>query len=177
MSLKDAAQQLKRLADPIVQSVPEKHRQTLKLWGFALTQIPVLAFIGPKVIESGDERLVVKIPLNRRTRNHVGSMYFAVLAAGADMACGLLAVNRIDEKAPGKITLIFKDFKADFLKRAEGDVLFTCSAGREIAALVDAAIATGERQNLPVEVIATVPAKFGDEPVAKMSLTLSLKSK
>ena len=31
-----------------------------------------------------------------------------------------------------KISIIFKDFHADFSKRAMGDVIFTCSAGKEI---------------------------------------------
>jgi len=31
--------------------------------------------------------------------------------------------------------------------------------------------------NMPVEVIATVPSKEGEEPVAKFTLTLSLKLK
>ena len=33
------------------------------------------------------------------------------------------------------ITIIFKDYKADFLKRAEGDVHFVCNQGKEISNL------------------------------------------
>ena len=39
------------------------------------------------------------------------------------------------------------------------------------------AIDTGERVNLPVPVIATVPSVFGDEPVAEFVITLSVKEK
>ncbi len=35
---------------------------------------------------------------------------------------------------------------------------------------------TGERQNLPVNIIATVP-EISDEPIAKFVLTLSIKKK
>jgi hypothetical protein len=42
---------------------------------------------------------------------------------------------------------------------------------------VNETITTGERVNLPVKVIATVPDKFGDEPVAEFTITLSLKEK
>jgi hypothetical protein len=81
----------------------------------------------------------------------------------------------IHTEAEGKVALIFKDFHADFLKRAEGDVRFTCEQGREIRALVRKALASGERESLPVHVTATVPSKLGDEPVAQFTLTLSLK--
>lgn len=170
-----------QLAEPVTQAVssalPSTTKETLRLLSFGLTKIPVLFFISPTVQESDDRHIVVKIALNRRTRNHVGSMYFGVLAAGADCACGLLAMRLIDEKAAGSISLIFKDFKAEFLKRAEGDVHFTCTQGEAIAELVQKTLDTGERQNLPVEVVATVPSKLGDEPIAQFVLTLSLKKR
>jgi acyl-coenzyme A thioesterase PaaI-like protein len=103
-------------------------------------------------------------------------MYFGVLACGADIAGGLMAMRLIElKKEP--VNLIFKDLKADFLKRAEGDVIFECKDGPKIQALVKRAIETGERQSEPVEIIATCPSKLGDEPVAKFTLTLSLKKK
>ena len=74
-----------------------------------------------------------------------------------------------------KVSSIFKDFQAQFLKRPEGDVHFTCTQGREIAALLTRVLETKERQNLPVQVTATVPSLSGDLPVAKFTLTLSLK--
>ena len=74
-----------------------------------------------------------------------------------------------------KVNLIFKDLRADFLKRAEGDVHFTCNQGKDIAVLVQKAIETGERVEMPVHVTATVPDKLGDDPVAEFILTLSLK--
>jgi hypothetical protein len=42
--------------------------------------------------------------------------------------------------------------------------------------LVRKAEETGERQNLPVQIVAIVP-KISDEPVAKFVLTLSIKKK
>lgn len=149
--------------------------ETIKLRSFGLIKIPLLFFISPTVIEISHERVAVRVPLNRWTRNHLHSMYFGVLAAGADCACGALAFHIMEERAKGRISLIFKDFKADFLKRAEGDVIFTCTEGGRIQEAVDLAVQTGQRQNLPVEVLATVPEQFGTEPVARFVLTLSLK--
>lgn len=156
--------------------VPESVRMTLTLQTFAFLKIPVLAFTTPVVIELNEKRCEVKIPLVRRNMNHLRSMYFAVLAAGADCACGLAAWKMISDGGQ-KIDLIFKDFQAEFLKRADGDVHFVCDEVPAIQRLVEKAAASGERENLAVQVRALVPSKYGDEPVAKFRLTLSLKSR
>lgn len=169
-----------RAAQSVVQQfvsdkIPQPWRETARLRVFGLLKIPVIFFVGPSVIELNDERCVVKIPLNRRTRNHYRSMYFGVLAAGADLGAGLLAQFLGEKHADGKIGILFKDFKADFLKRAEDDVLFICEEGPRILEAILKAKETQERQNIPVRVYATVPAKTGEEPVAEFILTLSLK--
>jgi acyl-coenzyme A thioesterase PaaI-like protein len=147
---------------------------TFALRAFGLLKIPLLAYVRPQVIERSLDRYIVKIPLTRRTKNHLGSMYFGTLAVGADCAGGMLAQEHV--RASGqKISLIFKDFKADFLKRPESDVHFTCNDGALIAEQVRQAVTTGQRQNRPVEIIATCPEKSGDTPVARFVLTLSLK--
>lgn len=151
----------------------EESRETLALRWFGLTRIPLLFYVGVSVTELTPERMVVKIPLRRRTRNHLGSMYFGVLCAGADCAAGAFAMYLIRQQ-PEHISLVFKDFKAEFLKRAEGDVEFICDQGKEIAELVTQAAASGERIERQFDVTATVPS-LGNEPVARFKLTLSLK--
>ena len=69
---------------------------------------------------------------------------------------------------------IFRDFNAEFYRRATNDVYFTCSQGHEIAAGVIRAAAHDDRVDLPLHAIATVPSE-NDEPVARFRLTLSLK--
>ena len=73
-----------------------------------------------------------------------------------------------------RISLIFGEFHAEFHRRAEGDVDFICEAGREIADLIARAAASEERVEMPVRVVATMPA-LDPEPVATFTLTLSLK--
>ena len=137
-------------------------------------KIPVLFFLGP-VVERLDEKCcAVRIPFGWRSRNHVGSMYLGALVAGADLAAGLPAARLIREKHR-KVVLIFSDLRCEFLKRADGDVLFTCDEGYAVAAAVRQADASGERVTIPVRVTATVPRKYGDEPVARFTLGLSLK--
>ncbi len=150
-------------------------RASLEVLYFGFTKIPMLFFVRPSVVAISQDQVVVKIALRRRTRNHLGSMYFGALAVGADCAAGLIAMQLI-KRQPWPISLIFKDLKADFLQRAEGDVYFTCTQGAEIASLVARAAQSDERVELPVHLTATVPER-GDDPVARFILTLSLKKK
>src|SRR5262245_52851307 len=105
----------------------------------------MLYFVRPSVVELTDEKCVVKIPLRRRTSNHLKSMYFGVLACGADCAGGLIAMRLINAEGD-RVALIFKDFQAEFLKRPEADVLFTCTEGTAIRQLVASATLSGERE-------------------------------
>ena len=158
----------------LVKMIPPVIKDTVSIRLWALAKIPLLAWVRPRILHLDDTQTVVKIPLNRRTKNHLNSMYFGTLACGADIAGALIAIRHI-EKSKAKVSLVFKDFKAEFLKRPEADTVFTCGDGKIVEALVDEAIRTGERVNAVVHVVATCPSKFGSEPVAKFELTLSLK--
>ena len=145
----------------------------LRILGF--TRIPLISYCWPEVIDISDNKIEVKIKLNRRTKNHLKTMYFGALSIGADITGGYLAMKSI-RKMKSNISLIFKDFQADFLKRAEGDVHFICKEGFRIKELVQLTEDTGERQNMCVNIIAIVPS-ISNDVVAKFSLTLSLKKK
>ena len=153
--------------------LPDSFKNTFYLRYFGLTKIPLLFYVKPSVVDKSDEHVIIKIPLCRRTKNHHGSMYFAALAMSADCSVGLLAVDLIN-KQQEKLSFIFKDFNAEFYRRACGDVFFSCYQGNEIAELVKNAISSKQRVELPLHAIATVPAE-NDEPVARFVLTLSLK--
>jgi len=142
---------------------------------FGITKVPMIWYCRPKVIVHTDEKIEIKIPLKRKTKNHLGSMYFGVLAVGADITGGFLAMNPIQESGR-KIDLIFKDFKADFLKRPEGDVHFICNDGLAVRDLVEKVANSSERHNFKLNIEAIVPS-ISSEIVAKFELTLSLKDK
>jgi len=142
---------------------------------FGVTKVPMIWYCRPKVIEHNDEKIEIQIPLKRRTKNHLGSMYFGVLAVGADITGGFLAMDPIQDSGRN-IALIFKDFKADFLKRPEGDVHFICKDGLAIKELVDKVTHSTERHNYKLNIEAIVPS-ISSEVVARFELTLSLKDK
>ncbi|AYV19890.1 MULTISPECIES: DUF4442 domain-containing protein [Vibrio] len=143
---------------------------------FGFMKVPLIWLCRPKLLELNEEKVVINIPLRRRTKNHLNSMYFGVLAVGADVAGGFMAMNKA-QKRGNKVSLAFKEVEGKFLKRPEADVQFVCSDGRLIDEMLDETIRTGERVNRPVKITAICPSLHGDEPMAEFSLVLSLKAK
>jgi len=155
---------------------PEVVRNTAIIRLFGLSKVPMIFFLSPTVKILNDKKCVLEIKLNRRSKNHLNSMYFGALCVGADCAAGLHAMRLIDQSGVS-VALSFKDMKANFLKRAHGDTLFTSDQGEDVQKLVEEAIKTGERVECPIKVVATVPKQSGGTPVATFELTLSLKVK
>jgi hypothetical protein len=147
----------------------------VRLW--SLQNVFLLWLIRPKIVELNYERCVVRVPLNFITRRRdIHAMYLGTMCMGADIAAGLIAFTIVRERRE-RVSFIFKDIRGEFLKRAEGDVVFTNNDGPLIQDLLRRANETGERQEATVHVTATVPKKLGDEPVARFELTLSVKRK
>src|SRR5258706_854786 len=141
-------------------------RETALVRLLGLTRIPVIFFVGPRVLSLDDDGCRIQIPLGYRTRNHVGSMYLGVLTVGADLASGMNAL-RVIRARHRSVVPIFKDLHAEYSKLADGDVVFETRDGRAVAEAVGKADATGERVTIPVHVTATVPEKYSAEPLAK----------
>ena len=141
-------------------------------------KIPLIGFCSPKLMELTDRRLVLKIPLGYRTRNHLKSMYFGALAIGAEMSIVLIAILKIKEHTDAggdRIDFVFKDFKIDFLKRPDGDVHFISDDIQTVVAQVGEAKNSLERINKTMKGYAVVPSIDPNERVAEFELTLSLK--
>ncbi len=136
-------------------------------------KIPIIAFMKPKVLELSQKRAVIKIKLNRRTKNHLGAMYFGALTVGAELTCALKAVELVFlKKKP--VNFLFKDFKANFLKRAQGDVHFICEQTQDVENLIEKAMKSGQREEKLIRGQAFETSNM-DEPVMTFELTLSLK--
>jgi acyl-coenzyme A thioesterase PaaI-like protein len=153
----------------------QRFKQTFGMRLFGWLKIPLLASVRPSVVELSEARCVIRVPLRRWTRNHLGSMYFGALAIGADCAGGLLAMDQI-KRSGGKVSLVFKAFQATFLKRPESDVYFICEGGEAIRDQVRRALDSEDRITEPMTIQAAVKLPDGlFEPVAEFTLELSLK--
>lgn len=151
-------------------------KATWSLRLFALAKIPLIALVRPTLIRSDGQTCVVRIPLTWIVKNHLRTMYFGALCVGADLAGGLMVMNLIRARQ-SRVSFLFKDFQAEFLKRAEGACYFTCHDGQKLAELHERAEKSGEREEDTVEVTATVPDKLQNEPVALFRLTISMKKR
>ena len=152
-------------------------KETLGVRLWALRNVFLLYFVKPSIVAVNDERCEIRIPLNWRTkRRDIGAMYLGTLCMGADVASGLIAFHLMRTRRL-RVSFIFKDLRAEFLKRAEDDVHFSCDEGANVVALVERALASGAREETTVNVVARVPKKLGDEPVARFAMTLSVKKK
>ena len=153
----------------------ERFKQTFGMRLFGWLKIPLLASVRPSVVELSETRCVIKVPLRRWSKNHLGSMYFGALAIGADCAGGLLAMDQI-KRSGGRVGLVFKAFQAQFLKRPESDVYFICEEGLAIRDQVRRTLDSEERITEPMHIQAAVKLPDGSfEPVAEFTLELSLK--
>jgi len=144
------------------------------LWSFGRFNVPLIGYLKPRLITLNEKEIVIKLKLNRRSKNHLNSMYFGALAIGADLAGGLHAFYHA-KHSNVTISLAFKSFQAQFLRRPESDVFFVCQMGEHVKEMITASQTSKERINKPVTVIAYTRYPEQPEEVARFILELSLK--
>jgi len=148
------------------------------LWKLGTFKIRLLAFISPKVVYYSQEKIVIRVKLNRRTRNHLNSMYLGALVMGAELAAGLpYAYFGTKEKL--KFSLVFAGMDSKYLKRPDSDVYFEVRDLSIFEKLLEETKKSGERQSKQVDVDAYT--FYNDstrtEKVATFTLSLSVKVK
>ena len=152
-------------------STTRKYHYMVKALSFF--KVPLLFATSPKVLELSERETAVYLPLKRKNKNHLGSMYFGALAMGAELSVALMAIKETGE-SKHKVSFIFKDFKANFLKRGSQGVYFTCEESKGVKALVKKAEQSDERVEQEFKGYAYMD-KTTKEPILTYSLTLSLK--
>jgi hypothetical protein len=151
----------------------QQFKATFFLRVYTFLKIPLIWWVRPIVLETG-KRSIIKIRLGRRTKNHLNSMYFGALAIGGELVVALKSVQTMQEKNV-RVDFVFKDFSAEFFKRADGDVHFICDEGDKVDALLARALASTERVEDSFESYAVVESSDPQIPVAKFRLTLSMR--
>ena len=159
------------MSKPSKEIALKKMKWMLFLLGFA--KIPIIGFVKPKLIKLDDKEAAVKIRLRRRTKNHLRSMYFGALAVGADVAAGLHAFY-FAEKMGKKVSFAFKGMNAEFLMRAESDIIFISEDGATVKDAMNRSLELGERINEPINVLAK---NSKNETVATFEMIVSVRVK
>ncbi|HAU0473237.1 TPA: DUF4442 domain-containing protein, partial [Legionella pneumophila] len=135
------------------------------LWFFSHFKVALIGYLKPKLIQLTDNEIVVRLPLTRRSRNHLHSMYFGALAVGADIAGGLHGFYHA-KQAKCKVSLAFKSFQAQFLRRPESDVYFICTEGDVVKKMIEESKKSGERINKPIHIKAYINYLTHPEEIA-----------
>lgn len=150
-------------------------KETLLLRLFSWKTIPLLWWIQPSMLQNDDKKTILKIPLTRRTRNHLKVMYFGALAMGGEACIGIRAMQTI-QKSKKPVDFLFNDFECQFLKKSKGDVHFICDQVSEVEAFINEVISkNGERLEKKFSSYAVVPSIDPNEVVAKFSVTMTAK--
>jgi acyl-coenzyme A thioesterase PaaI-like protein len=146
------------------------------LWLFGLAKIPMIGYVSPKLILMDDKKIVIKVPYKRKTRNHLKSIYLGALVVGADLVAGFHAFA-IGKELNKNLSIVFKDFHAEFIKRPMSEVYFVCNEGLEVRKMIHDSSESGERitRNIPIEAFTNYPDDT--ELIANFSLGLSIKVK
>ena len=151
-------------------------RFKLFFWYFCHFKVVLIGYLKPRLVKLDEKEIVIRLPLSRRSRNHLNSMYFGALSVGADLAGGLHGFYHAD-LAQCNVALVFKSFQAQFLRRPESDVYFVCSEGEQIKAMIHETNTTKERITKPVHIDAYTDYPEKTNKVAEFILELSVKIK
>jgi hypothetical protein len=146
------------------------------LWLFGHFKVRLIGYLRPRLIKLDDTEIIICLPLNKRSRNHLHSMYFGALSVGADLAGGMHAIYH-SRKKKYPIALVFKSFQAEFLKRPQSDVYFVCTEGKRVEHMIEQTKITGERVTQPIPIKAYTDYPHLSEEVAAFTLELSVKIK
>ena len=140
---------------------------------FLFLKIPISWIAGVRLKEMNDEICVTKVKFGWLNQNPFNSMFWAVQGMAAEFSTGFLCAEKI-RKSGKKISMLVVHNKAEFTKKAVGRVTFSCFQGKELDAVLQKAIETGEGQTL------TLFSEGKDEKgdlVSKFAFTWSFKVK
>ena len=105
--------------------------------------IPSATGLGLKVETLTDARSQASLPLKRRTKNHVGSVYFGAQMTLMEITMGLVLFRHFP---PGPYGMLVNRVEADFHAKAKGSVRAVCEPGSVVEELRRALDASAERK-------------------------------
>lgn len=156
-----------------LQEIFKKVTQPLSFNFFMWKELPAAFWSGVRVVSADSQKVVVKVPYKRFSKNPFGSTYFACLAMAAEMSTGIPALAGIQAAGEGVSMLVVK-LEGEFMKKAVGVTSFSFNQVQAIINAIEKTIQTGEG----VEVLCESSGlNEAGEVVAKFYITWSFKRK
>jgi hypothetical protein len=140
-------------------------------WWAMLFKLPSAVFWRLKIKTLSQEKCEVSIPYFWRSQNPFKSIYFAALAGAAELSTGALCQLALAGK--GAFSMLVVDFRAEYHKKANTKITFSCSQGEELFTLIEG-LNPGDTSQLTMISEGKNPS---GETVAKFFVTWSFKRK
>ena len=103
---------------------------------FMLRKLPMGFISGLKIIELDEAKAAVAVRFKWINQNPFRSIYFAVLSMAAELSTGLICFGQI-YKRQLQVSMLVVKCEAQFLKKATGNIVFTCLDGDKITKAID----------------------------------------
>ena len=154
---------------------------TLLLRFWCLIKIKLIAFVRVRIVQADEVAVITEVPLNYRTRNHLGSMYMGSLVIGAETGPVFYAI-KLTELHRIAVTAQYSAIKGDFLSKTHSHkVVFIC---RDTARIKQALLKAQSSDERFFETITVDAYDLGlqsiqtDTPkIASFSFTLTMRRK
>jgi hypothetical protein len=149
----------------------QKMTNPVIFWFAMLVKLPSAVFWRLRIKALTTEKCEVTIPFFWRSQNPFKSIYFAALAGAAELSTGALCQLALAGK--GQFSMLVVGFRAEFSKKANSKITFSCTQGDELFELIDD-LEVGESTQLTM---ISTGQNQEDETVAKFFITWSFKRK
>jgi cellobiose-specific phosphotransferase system component IIB len=138
---------------------------------FYFRRLPGAWFFKLKVTELNESRAIVEVPYCWRTQNPFQSIYFAALAAAAELSTGSIALAASEGKS---MSMLVTNMEGKFIKKAKETIRFECSQADKIIAAIQEAEANPNGSSVLVK---TTGSNSEKQIVAEFSFEWSFRKK
>jgi hypothetical protein len=134
-------------------------------------KLPLAACAGLQLRSLDDSQCTVALPGGWRTQNPFRSTYFAAQAMAAEMSTGAPAMVLVTG-AEASVAMLVREVRGSFLKKIQGESLFTFSDVAAMQAVVDRAAAGGDGETFTAR---SVGRNKAGEVAAEFDVTWSFR--
>jgi len=110
---------------------------------FLFFKLPSAWICGIRVQSIDDQKAIVTAKHQWINQNPFNSMYFAVLAMGAELSTGILVMKKIQDSGKN-ISMLVTGTEGEFTKKARGRIRFICDEGKKIDNYINMALQSEE---------------------------------
>lgn len=117
--------------------------------------VPLAAAMGYRVDEVTDARVRATVPLNRKTKNHVGSVYLGAQVTVMELTMGVMLFRRFP---PSQYKMLVNRMEVSFHAKAKSAVSAVCEPPEDVlAGLASSLQAKGDKAEawIPVQLLGT----------------------